>query len=344
MTRNRNVRALVGAGALAWLLATATAARSEETEAKPGSVTSVTIEALMPLLAKACPVAPPGEVAAYDRCRSALYQSGELRKLLRGRILWGAPQPDVPFWKLKLTTLGSEVMIGLYLPLFMFSGDYRVTRDGNDSWVELRAATAFRNVLPPGQYPYPFWHLPEKWGAYEQTNELVFRIDPMGGRVWGMLRSRNPTRAPLLADYPKVVPPAFDGQWVWQGEGGRDEPRVAFFDGLVSDDNPFKAAMLGAYRNLALSLRDQSCASCHNPKNPSRMSPLVLLQTPAHAAGEIEQLIRAIESGRMPIEEWGAQKPLAPEVKAEMLGRARAFAEARDRSLAWELTHTPVAP
>src|SRR3546814_17101057 len=38
----------------------------------------------------------------------------------------------------------------------------------------------FRNQMPAGRYPYPFWHSDAKWKAYETSNELRFRMDARG--------------------------------------------------------------------------------------------------------------------------------------------------------------------
>ena len=31
----------------------------------------------------------------------------------------------------------------------------------------------FRNELPMGSFPYPFWHSKSKWDAYQSTSEIV---------------------------------------------------------------------------------------------------------------------------------------------------------------------------
>ena len=74
----------------------------------------------------------------------------------------------------------------------------------------------------------------------------------------------------------------------------------------------------------AISLRDGQCMSCHVPNNPDKMKRLVLLQTPAHAAAEIQRVIASVDRDRMPFDEFGIEKPLKGEIKGPLLERARA--------------------
>jgi hypothetical protein len=40
-------------------------------------------------------------------------------------------------------------------------------------------------------------------------------------------------------------------------------------------------------------MRDAQCDNCHVPDNPMPMRRLVLMHTPAHAAGEVARLMKA---------------------------------------------------
>ena len=44
----------------------------------------------------------------------------------------------------------------------------------------------FRNALPPGEFPYPFWHSADKWAAYEAANELKFYLKAAARRSAGL--------------------------------------------------------------------------------------------------------------------------------------------------------------
>jgi hypothetical protein len=118
---------------------------------------------------------------------------------------------------------------------------------------------------------------------------------------------------------------------MWRDDKGQLQPAVTLYDGLFDRQNPFKAAMESSYKDFAIELRNHSCVSCHNPNNPQKMAPLILLQTPAHAAGEISRLIAAVKHGDMPIEEWGVAPPLSDDKKEIFLAKARAFE--------WEKSH-----
>ena len=50
-------------------------------------------------------------------------------------------------------------------------------------------------------------------------------------------------------------------------------------------------------------MRTGHCNGCHVPNNPSRMSRLVLLQTPVHAASEIKRIMRSVRDNEMPIDD-----------------------------------------
>jgi len=226
---------------------------------------------LVAMLAKACPVADPGDQAAHDACRKAVFGSDLPKSVLASRVFWGAPKGDYAAWRLPLTAFDQGVFANLYLPLFMFSGKVTVERKNGDSFNIVHVPVAFRNRLQPGQFPYPFWHKPEKWAGYEATNELQFHLE-------------------------------------------------------------------ATFRAFAQELRGQSCLSCHVPDNPRKMSPLVLLQTPAHALGEIKRIQNMVTSGQMPLEEWGAPKPLSEADKSKFLAAAKAFGDAGALALGWGQT------
>ena len=91
----------------------------------------------------------------------------------------------------------------------------------------------------------------------------------------------------------------------------------------------------GSYRTLAGALRKGTCNDCHVPANPDRMKRLVLMQTPAQAAGEIKRIMRAVKENRMPLDEISIEKELDANTKAVLLEHGATFEAlvdaARDR-------------
>jgi len=55
------------------------------------------------------------------------------------------------------------------------------------------------------------------------------------------------------------------------------------------------------------------------PHNPTAMRRLVLMHTPAHAAGEIARMMKAVREDRMPLGETGIEQPLDPALKRALL-------------------------
>jgi hypothetical protein len=92
-----------------------------------------------------CPLSDPGDQQALDRCRSALFKDSYFKRSLARIVLWGRPSP-APDGRLRDTTLtqfGAEVLSGLYLPLFMFNGRYRVDYDTNEARYRARLEVCF---------------------------------------------------------------------------------------------------------------------------------------------------------------------------------------------------------
>jgi hypothetical protein len=68
------------------------------------------------------------------------------------------------------------------------------------------------------------------------------------------------------------------------------------------------------------------------------MRRLVLLQTPLHAAAEIERVIKDVKQDRMPLDEMGIEKPLDEGKKQKLLADAEAFAAVVKLAREWEVT------
>lgn len=285
-------------------------------------------------LGMVCPYAAPGDQAAFDRCRHALFGASRLRAALPERMLWGRargkPLKDTP-----LTEFAPDVYAGLYAPLFMFEGRAEVAYDEGERLYRATLPVRFRNRLAPGQFPYPFWHDTTKWGAYQSATALVFYLRANDGRIKVAQFQPGVVDAQLAARVEADVA-AFDGQWLWTDAAGRTQPQVTLFDGLYDPANPHLPRIDSAYRALALELREGECNDCHVPRNPKKIERLVLLQTPAHAAGEIKRILHSVRGGDMPEDEDGHAKPLPPAVKARLLAKAEAFDAVLTEARAWE--------
>jgi hypothetical protein len=70
---------------------------------------------------------------------------------------------------------------------------------------------------------------------------------------------------------------------------------------------------------------------------------LVLMQTPAHAAGEIKRIMRAVREDKMPLDEMGLYKELDPGVRAALLNFGAAFDALVDAARDWEAKN-PLRP
>src|SRR5437764_5946638 len=164
-------------------------------------------------LQRVCPPASPSDQAAFDRCRRSLFGDSALRRNLAPRLLWGRRNQDAAaaLKDTNLTQFAPDVIAGLYLSLFMFSGEHRVEYVQRERLYLIRLQSAFRNRLPPGQFPYPFWHDEAKWGVYQATNCILLWVDPKTARiVIGQFTERGEGSAVVAS---KPLSPKFDGNW-----------------------------------------------------------------------------------------------------------------------------------
>src|SRR5436853_667468 len=276
-------------------------------------------------LQRVCPPASPSDQAAFDRCRHSLFGDSALRRSLGPRLLWGRRHQDAgaALKDTNLTQFAPDVFAGLYVSLFMFSGEHSVEYVERERMYLIQLKSAFRNRLPPGQFPYPFWHDEAKWGVYQATNCILLWVNPKTARiVIGQFTERGEGSA-VIAMQP--LSPKFDGNWMWMDKEGRIQPRVTLFDGLFRQDNPYLPKLDFTYRTLALRMRDAQCENCHMPNNPLPMRRLVIMHTPAHASGEIGRLMKAGREDRMPLDETGIEQPLEPALKRALLESGSAF-------------------
>ncbi|MEO8023071.1 hypothetical protein [Polaromonas sp.] len=288
-------------------------------------------------LGSRCPVAPAGDVPAYTACRQALFTSSKLRAHLSGIVLWGRQdkRPNASLRQTNLTQFAPDVWTSMYAPLFMFNGKHTVEWVPEEKMFLVRLEAAFRNRLPPGQFPYPFWHDEAKWSMYENANSFMLWFHPQSASIRA---AQFTDRAPnaMLQPVQVVKHEKYAGPWLWTDDKGRTQPAVTLFDGVYRADNPNLAAMDRQYRDLALQMRESQCTSCHVPNNPDKMSRLVLLSTPAHAAGEVDRLIKAVREDRMPMDDFRISYALSDENKKWLLESAFAFKATVEAAQDWE--------
>ena len=310
---------------------------SAQTTDEPRLRIEATVRQLALELSAVCPVVHSGNQEAFDNCRQALFHDSALRRNLNAILLWGRPHPT-PGTSLKDTTLtqfAPEVWTGLYAPLFMFDGTWRVSYDESERLYQARLGALFRNTLDPGQYPYPFWHSARKWNDYQNANTVVLWIAPQSGSiVVGQFTNDGQEHPGLKSE--RVGPPAFEGQWMWTDAAGDTQPAPTLFQGLFSKDNPHLRDLEPAYRELADAMRKGHCNDCHVPDNPSRTKRLVLLQTPAHAASEIKRLMKAVRDNEMPIDDTLLYHEIDPDARAALLDYGGIFEDVVDAARAWE--------
>lgn len=289
-------------------------------------------------LKAACPLGDPASQGAFDRCRQALFGESSVKRALTSRVLWGrqARDPATALKDSRLTQFAPDIFVGLYLPVFMFDGTSQVQWVESEKLFRVKLGAAFRNRLPPGQFPYPFWHEPAKWDAYENANAVLLWLSPAASpqiRVAQFTWQDGPLAGVAVQ---RVATQKFDGRWLWTDATGRTQPAVTLFDGLYSADNPYKAQLEERYRPLAVALREGQCFECHVPSNPNGLKRLVLLQTPAHAAGEIGRILKSVRNDRMPVNETGIESPLPEAQKKALLELGAAFERAVDSAREWE--------
>src|SRR6476469_10968967 len=99
-------------------------------------------------LSRLCTPAPPGDQAAFDRCRHALFEDSALKRSLSPYVLWGRVKDKDLSARLKetnLTQFAPAVLTGMYVALFMFNGKHAVEYRAEEGLFRVRLETAFRN-------------------------------------------------------------------------------------------------------------------------------------------------------------------------------------------------------
>jgi len=291
-------------------------------------------------LHRACPVAAYNNTAAFKTCSAALAHATFLP--FGDQVLWGGDQLTLKIKKRHLTKFNPRIYQTMYMPLMTFTGKWSIGHDTLENRDTIQLEAYFRNALPPGEYPYPFWHSADKWNAYETMNRLSLYLDEAGKIVVATRGSAGSYDA--RGDYAHVQTPAFEkDRWLWTDPNGKQEPEVSLFSAHYAPNNPHLPALDRAYKAFALRMRDASCVQCHNPSNPADADWLTLLQTPEHASGEVDRVIAEVKSGAMPQDDLGLRKEIDPKLRADILKTAQAFRAELTAADKWEAGARSVA-
>ncbi|MEQ8814417.1 MAG: cytochrome b [Thalassobaculum sp.] len=284
-------------------------------------------------LAKSCPMADPGDIAAHDACRRGI-GTGIEAGMRTDFILFGGQQSTKHWLKDKKTSVfRGDLFQDMYMSLYMYTGKVRV-QQAPDGLTTVGVQAYFRNKLPAGRYPYPFWHAPAKWLAYEKANEIRFRMNNDGKVVFAYRADvgSDENRGP----YEHVEHPYFLGEWMWRDNSGGAQPVVTLFSEMYSQDNPNLAALDDSYRKMAINFRDADCTVCHQPEGHRKMNKLTLLQTPYHAAAAIDAVLDEVRADKMPVDDYDDPKSIDTKLKAELLKNGEAFKQMLATADAWE--------
>jgi hypothetical protein len=314
------------------------------------SVEAILAEQLARQIIAASPLADPSDTAARDAAAEKLGRCTDLFKAARGRILWGGFHPEQGYdpanYRLietsrddlfQLTQFDPEVWAKLYLSTFMFPGEFEVRSEGRFTVLDLKAR--FRSSLGDGEYPYPFWHSPNKWTAYVNVESILLVFEP-GRLVAAMRKSPDPLSLNL-------VKKPWDGKWVWRDAQGMEQPRVTLFKYQFSADNPHVPALEQSYRDLANQFRAQECMMCHEPDNRGRINDLLLLNYPNQSLIARRTLVAVLQDNQMPPgnslagEETGIHDEAARKLLIDL---AKAFEATADEAFAFERARGKAAP
>lgn len=325
------------------------AARTDQRSAIPNPRSDgprADIDAIARELIAASPVADDSDAAARDAAAARL---GECKALLGATgdlVLWGGFHPaqgydpeayvldqfDPLTPRYQLTELNPLVWTRLYLSTYMFPGPYEVRREGGVTVLDVEAR--FRKGMDAGEYPYPFWHSPNKWTAYVNT-ERVYFIFKHGRLIGGMRKSPPDASVPLAKK-------RWDGRWHWTDASGEPQPRVALYSYIFSKDNPYVAGLDASYRALESDLRAHVCTDCHAPNNMGHMNDLLLLNFPNQALAARDSILEVIDENRMPpgSKLAGEHAGIAdPADRARLRELAKAFVDQADAAFEFEKTH-----
>lgn len=295
-------------------------------------------------LSVACPMAPADDEKARSVCAQKLTDLSLLREQMNDPFLWGQQEDaGTPMMVDSVTRFNPLVWRRLYLSTYMFPKDYTVEKTA-DGRTLLTIAARFRNKLDMGSYPYPFWHRPGKWLAYEKAQGLVFAIK--NGKLLGSVRTWDGTEGRFTV--PQERPEVFHewgGQWSWT-LGEEEYPKATLYTWLLSTENPHRQKLEDAFRDLEHEMRKTTCFMCHSPDNATQMAQLELFSYPNQALTGRHRIVTALQNNTMPVSDakrgieagyHGAQDA----TRQKLLELAKTFAKLGDEALRFEGERVP---
>jgi hypothetical protein len=266
---------------------------------------------------------------ARNACGGKLTDLAVLRDAMREPFIWGGQAAGAGYRLDKSTNkFNARVWRRMYLSTFMFGSDYSVEQVA-DSTI-LHVPISFRNSMPAGAYPYPFWHSASKWDAYTYSTTIHFIIQ--NGQVIGALRS---------ADQDKTRPQTahnWDGLWQWE-QGGTQMPYVSIYDYLLSKNNPHLGELNDAYRALEGRMRANNCQTCHAPDNQGASAQLEFFVYPNQALTGRHDIVKQLSKNEMPPKDntLGFAPGISdPAERDALLSLAQTFESTADQALGWE--------
>jgi len=275
-------------------------------------------------IAKACPVTDLGDEKAQRQCAQKLANFDLLHKSMSEDMLWGQQREPDHYnpTEHETTVFNPLVWRRTYLSTFMINDEPKV--EEQEGFTIIHLPVMFRKKLDMGAFPYPFWHSPKKWDAYQQATEVLLVMKE--GKIKGALRSYQKDQERSLVER------EWDGQWMWEEKDGKQEPRVTLYSNLFSKGNPHVKTLDAAYRAFEVEMRQHACMVCHSPDNSNEMKQLLLLNYPNQALALRHENVTQIADKLMPPPVGIADD----EERQNLLELAKAFAEAGDQALAYE--------
>ncbi|NET34151.1 MAG: hypothetical protein F6K19_19360 [Cyanothece sp. SIO1E1] len=274
-------------------------------------------------ISQACPVSDLADDVARNQCSDGLANFELLRDAMSETLLWGQQKDSEHVNPVdhETTSFNPLVWRRTYLSTFMITDEPTVEQ--KEGFTVIHLPVQFRNGLDAGAFPYPFWHSPNKWQAYQTAEEVLLVMK--AGKIKGALRSYQKDE-----DRP-LVEREWDGQWVWDA-ADTQEPQVTLYKYLLSADNPHVEALDATYRAFEGEMRQHSCLVCHSPDNSNHMKQLLLLNYPNQALTLRHETLRQIEEDLMPPPNGVSD----PAQKQKLVELAKAFSDAGDQALAYE--------
>jgi hypothetical protein len=290
-------------------------------------------------IARACPMAEPGDEHARMACSAKLTDFSLLRDTMAEPFFWGGQRAGKGYRLADSDTTRFNALVfrRMYLSLFMFTGQVKTETVGDFTVVHL--PYAFRNRLDPGSYPYPFWHSKGKWDSWQLSPELILVMEK--GKITGALRSAERDEARR----PNYIERAWDGAWRWQNDG-KEQPYVTLYSFLFSPGNPHVTKLDAAFRAMESEMRSSNCLVCHSPDNFAKTGTLEFFNYPNQALYSRHSIVMHLDKNTMPPKnDHGFTVGLQDDLERRtMLDLAKAFERAGDEALAYEGELKPWSP